>query len=377
MRTKTVILCCTVALFTLLCGSSVLGQIIYGQPTSGNVGVVYTSWKASYPTGSDTTVSQFAMPFNGFVPIKDDLDVSIFMANASTSVDSDREYKMSGLSDVRIQGNHSFVDDQILLSLGISLPTGKKKLNDNERPALQQLSQNYLDFPVQRLGEGFGFNILLGGATMLGERIRGGAGLMYQYVGSYEPYEGWDKYNPGDLISANVGADFEGESSVVSVDAIYTMYTDDKTDDRRIFKQSGQLDMRLAAQSGNEKRTFSGLARYVMRGDNKRYDTTGLETPAIKLYGDEFSLGGGVSFVIGESMFIAPTVELRAIAGNGESLEDEIEGASVFGFGSSLGRRVGENINLTGGFKYFTGSANGGDIDLSGYQFTLGLSATM
>ena len=379
MRSKHLILLGTLAAFLILCGGSATAQIVYGQPASGNVTAYITHWKVTADDGTETTLNQFAIPLTGFVPVREDFEVSLYIANASNSVDfPDAEYKLSGLSDVRLQANHSFVEDQLLLSVGVNLPTGKKKLSLGEEWAvLRALSQNYLDFPVVRLGEGLGFNALLGGAAMLSEKIRGGAGIMYQYVGKYEPYEGYADYDPGDLISANAGADFEGKRSTLSIDAILTMYTDDKKDSEKIFRQSTQLDLRLSARVGDEKKSFAGMARYVMRGDNKQYDESGAEISSLKMFGDEFSIMGGATFMFANEMYFSPAAELRSIAGNGENLEAEIEGATIIGFGGTLGKRIGENLNLEGGFKYYTGSAHGGDLDLSGYQITFGLAATM
>ena len=64
-------------------------------------------------------------------------------------------------------------------------------------------------------------------------------------------------------------------------------------------------------------------------------------------------------------------IDLRLIAAN----EYELESANVLGIGSDFGRNFTETINLTVGLKYYSGSADGGNIDLSGYQLSAGLTA--
>ncbi|MCP4704770.1 MAG: hypothetical protein GY865_09185, partial [candidate division Zixibacteria bacterium] len=40
-----------------------------------------------------------------------------------------------------------------------------------------------------------------------------------------------------------------------------------------------------------------------------------------------------------------------------------------------FGKQFSEDLDVNIGFKYYTGSADGGDIDLQGFQLSLGLAA--
>ncbi len=373
MLTKTTFT--ALALLLVLAGASaVQGQIVYGQPTAGNLRAVYNSWTLD-ENGSETTISQFMFPVTGFVPLDEDFELSFYAANSTNNLEAaGTEYKLSGLSDVRLQVNHSFSEDHLLVTAVVNLPTGKKELDFGEEwQVLQALSTNYLSFPMQRFGEGFGFSLLLGGATMLGDNTRGGAGIMYQFVGSYKPYGGFGDYNPGDLISVNAGLDIERGSSVWSLDAIYTMYGEDKVNSLSSFKQSPQFDIRFSGRNAGEKFSLSGLVRYVMRGDNKIFNVTGLELDPIKLYGDEFSVAGALTWAFKPEWYLVPGADVRTIAGN----DADFDNSTVIGFGAALGKAMGESLKAEAGYKLYTGSADGGDIDLSGYQITFGLTASM
>lgn len=363
-----------IILLVLAGASAVQGQIVYGQPTAGNLRAVYDSWTLD-DNGAETSISQFMIPVTGFVPLQEDFEMSFYAANSSNSLEAaGQKYKLNGLSDVRVQMNHSFSEDHVLVTAVVNLPTGKKELNFGEEwQVLQALSTNYLDFPMQRFGEGFGFSLLLGGATMLGENTRGGAGLMYQYVGSYKPYEGFGDYNPGDLFSVNAGVDIDRGHTTWSLDAIYTLYTTDKVNDVSSFKQTPQMDMRLSVINAGRKIGMSGLLRYVLRGDNKTFNQDGEELEPLKLYGDEFTVAGTLRWAFRPEWYLVPSADFRSIAGN----DLDFGSSSIFSIGAAVNKDLGENMKAEVGYKLHTGSADGGNIDLSGYQITFGLTASM
>ena len=117
------------ALLAAIAVPSIHGQIIYEQPRAGYARMIYSHWKLDSDSG-EVTVNQMAVPLNGFVQLKDNWEAQFYIASASNSmsvVDSDSS--LSGLGDARLQVNHSFNEDRFLISGGINLPTGKKKLN--------------------------------------------------------------------------------------------------------------------------------------------------------------------------------------------------------------------------------------------------------
>lgn len=357
----------------LLTASSLHSQIIYDRPASGNIQVVYSHWSLKDDSAT-TKINQLTIPFNGFIPIRDNFEARLYIANASNSLTYlNSDSSLSGLSDFRIQVNRSFYDDQFLISAGMNLPTGKKKLNLNEeRAIINLLSENYLSFPMRRFGEGFGVNLLVGGATRLGS-IRCGAGMMYQYNGSYKPYEDEEKYDPGDFFSISVSADAKTDKVSYSADLIFSGYVADKLDGEKIFKQSPQFDLRLGGVYGSGQYDLHGGIRYIIRGRNTRYIAeSGAILEQLKIFGNEFSASAKAIYHPAGVWYFAPSVEMRLIAAN----EQDFGNSSILGFGGALGRKIGESFQFDLGFKYFTGSADGGDIDLSGFQISSNLMAS-
>ncbi|MEA3296489.1 MAG: transporter [candidate division Zixibacteria bacterium] len=346
-------------------------QVMYGQPASGEVHFIYSHWNVKY---GDTTVkiSQLTFPVTGFLPIRDNLEAVVYLAGSSNDVKlpDATNYSLSGLGDMRLQFNRSFKEDQLLLSVGVNLPTGKKKLSAaNETPVLHMLSQNFLDFSMRRFGEGFGFSMLLGGAQKFGE-WRCGAGLMYKFSGKYEPYERIGKYDPGDLISLNAGADWFNDKMSLSGNVVYAFYTSDKLDGREMFRQSTQLNMDVSFGYRIEDLQLNAGVGYLLRGRNTLYLE---EEDKLKIYGNEFRLRGGAIWALAQDWHIGPTAELKLIAAN----EKELGSSTILNIGGTVARDISDQVDVFGGIEYFTGQANGGDIDLSGLQLTVGVTASL
>ncbi|UCD17493.1 MAG: hypothetical protein JSV44_00875 [Candidatus Zixiibacteriota bacterium] len=365
--------CCLLAVLLAVCSPAAWGQILYGQPTAGSIQFSYTDWSIESSSGK-TTISQLTIPVNGFIPLQNDFEALFYVASSSNDlVERGTEYSLAGMSDFRLMLNRSFMDDHLVTSLGVNLPLGKKKLDlSKEWIIIDYLSDNYLSFPVRRFGEGLGLSLLFGGAGSAGE-MRYGAGVMYQYNGTYEPYEGYDDYNPGDLVSFNLGAEIHSDEFTLGSDLIISLYTADRSGDTRVYKQGDQVDFRLAGSHGTELFAATAAVRYLWRGAQTGYDTdTDKEIESLKSYGNEFVVTGMVSWSLMSDWSFAPAAELKLISAN----EMGFDNSSVFGFGAGIGRKLGERVNFDVGARLYTGNADGGNVDLSGFQITGGLTGT-
>jgi len=373
MATRTLQLFAIVLLLGVMSVSG-YAQIIQGTPVSGGLSVHYSSWTVTYADESEETISQLAIPLSGLIPLKDNLEATYYIANASSYLETvDNDYSLNALSDLSIQLSQSLAQDHLLLSAGVNLPTGKKELDlDEEWLVLQILSADYLQMPIRQAGEGLGFNFIIGGATQLGPNARGGIGLSYEINGEYDPYEGVSDYDPGDVFNINGGVDFGTDSARLSFEAIYATFSSDQLDGDDVFKQSSQIDFRASGMKAGQSVTWSGLVRYLVRGDNEQLstDTAVAELEAFQLYGNEFAAAGAALFRLGRNFHAGPSLQYRAIA------ESDVTGSSsVIGLGAAFSTALSEAVALDGGSTYLTGDADGGDLDLSGYTATLGLSA--
>jgi hypothetical protein len=191
-------------------------------------------------------------------------------------------------------------------------------------------------------------------------------------MGTYEPYEGLGDYNPGNLLSLQVGADTKKDQFFLSASLVFSTYATDKLDGNKVLRPGRQFEIRLSGDYGGEKYALGADVRYLLRGRNTRYDRTETMLEQLRLYGNEFGVNGRVSWYLDEVWSVAPSVQLRVIGAN----EYDFDASTIIGLGADVARSIGEGVDLGVGLKYFTGSADGGDIDLSGYQLSANLMAS-
>lgn len=372
-----------VVVLSLFMAASASGQIVFGQPASAQAHFVYSSWTLTENIfGVETTISQWYIPVHGFVPLRDNLEARIYLATSSSSgsVEGfDLENSVSGFSDARVQISQALSDDRILISGGVNLPMGKTELDIfDEYPLITVLSQDFLDFPLRRLGEGLGFNLMLGGATAVGE-ARIGGGVMYRFTGEYTPYSGTfgdttivaGDYNPGDVITVNAGADLPTGNITWSTNVIWTMYGDDKLDGVKTFKQSQQLDFGIIGSYRSDPYIINGWISYVLRGNNTEYAGADLVPSESKYYGNEFAAGASFTYKTAGDWSFTPVAKLRIIGEN----ELSFGSSNIMSFGATVAKTISQGLGASAGFRYYTGSAISDLIDLTGYQLSVGLLA--
>lgn len=364
-----------ISLLTLMTGS-VSAQVVYGQPASVAVRAQFASWNID-SADSTESISQVHFPVGAFVPVADNTELLIHFYGAKSNFEQAdaSSIDLSGVGDAQLQLNQSLADDQLILGLGVNLPLGKKKLTfDKEAHVLIALARDYLRLPSRGLGEGLGLNLLVGGAKMMGS-YRCGAGIRYQYNGKYDPYDDTPDFNPGDALSVTVGADRQTDGNEYYVDFSWTLYTKDKLKGDEVFRQSTQIALGAGYAINWESSRLYIDAGYLIRGRNSTYspsDSTTVESKK-KLNGNELRASLRYVMQMKEVWSITPTGEFRTIAANDNGLDK----SSIFGLGVSIGRKLSESMSLTTVGKYYTGKADGGELTLTGMQFSLGLTANL
>jgi len=280
------------------------------------------------------------------------------------------DYELNGLTDLRLQVSRSYSRDRYLLSAGLNLPTGKTGLGlDSDWLVMNLLTQNFLQFPSRRLGEGLGLNLMAGTATTWGDR-RLGASVTLNHAGGYEAYEGEGDYDPGDSLVLTAGIEGDRRNLVWRGDVTFTTHTDDQLEGRKVYSQGDQFGLHAGASLERDGRHANVDVRYLVRGRNSLFDDSESLASRLKVYGNELALAGSLTWVKPDGLYFGPQAEMRRIAGN----EFGFGSSTVLGVGILAGRPLGELLNLLGGFKFFTGSTDDGNIDLSGYQISLSMS---
>ena len=380
MRTKMILL---LVVTTLLIGATAQAQIMFGKPAAGDIEFYFSSWELT-EDGTTTEITQSVVPMRGFVPLGENMEGLIYVAASGSQVVRGTviDHSLNGISDVRMQVSRSLANDQFLISVGLNLPTGKTELTlDEEVTVLNYLAKNYIELPVRRLGEGLGFSVLVGTARMIGD-WRAGGSISYRYSGSYAPYAGVTDFNPGDKISLNVGVDRQMEATALSFDITYGMYGTDQWDGDDIYEQSTELGLRAGFNWNKDVNHIGVAVGYLARGRNTIYVTDpsqddATEAQEAKVYGNEFYGRASWGRDVAQVWRITPSVEFRSIAENESLVEDEqnMGSATIIGLGTTVARKLSDQVGFDIGGRYFTGDADGGNIDLTGYQVRLGLTA--
>jgi hypothetical protein len=370
MVTKKALMALGMICLLITAGSAdVVAQIVYGQPASARAGIVFTYWKLDAGQDSSTSVSQVWFPVNAFVPLDDNLEARFFFSTTSSTLSIGTfDADAVGAGDLQLQVSKSFLEDQLLLSVGTNLPTGKTKLElTDERQIIQALSESFLDFPSRRYGEGFGFNVLAGFAQRAGS-VNIGGGLMYRFAGEYTPYEGASDYDPGDVFSGNFGVNWKDEFALWSVTLGFGISGTDKSDGVNAFKQSPYVDLSVANVLTREKFQLTNQARYLLRGNNKQY-AAGLEIISDRFFGNELHLSSRMEYSLSPEWFAGPLVLFRHIGANGFDFGKSYTAK----LGAQLGRKFAAASRFNVDVRYLFGQANDGMIDLSGVQVSSGI----
>ena len=370
-------LCAAILTLLLLATATARSQIIYGQPSSGGLTLTYSHWTVKRTADSTTTIGQLATPLGVFVPLADNRELLVSAAGAFNRLEQPgaSNQKLSGFSDVKLQYNQSFADDRLLLSLGLNLPTGKRRLSPgDEENVLLMLSNDFLSFPIRRTGEGLGVNILVGGAQMLGAWRCGGS-LSYYYQGEYKPYDWRDNYNPGDAFSAGLSADREFGAVTAGGGIKVTLFGTDKEGDKDRLKLGTRVDLSVFGRwHSGDNSSLEGQIGYLIRGDYKTYqhDTAGTSESESRIFGNQFVSSLAYSRQLSPRFTMIPSAELRLIG----AVDGRLGSATIAGLGSGAQYELGESLRLDSSFEYCFGNANGGDWDVSGYQLSAGVVLT-
>jgi hypothetical protein len=141
-------------------------------------------------------------------------------------------------------------------------------------------------------------------------------------------------------------------------------------DGESVFRQSRQFDWRLRCDYTGERASFAAMARYVWRGQNRVYSESGYVTP--KLFGNEFMVMTEYTQLFGGNGSLRP-LPIQTDCRRRNYDRDRFCSSNVF-LRAKVGRHLSEQFSASVGAKLYTGSADDGDVDISGFRLTLALT---
>jgi len=368
----------TLGVLTLVAGICTAGQagaqIIHGQRPELTQGLTFMSWDVS--GDEDFSIQEWHVPLMLRAGVAENVEVAATAAvmNAVGELELEDE-AISGLTDSKVQVSASFLDDQFLASAGVSLPTGQKKLNNEQQSLLTWLASDFLTFPVRNPGEGLNLFGQVGSAIPLGQWVLGTSAAVY-LSGSYEPYDNGREYQPGSRIILNVGTErIWPANHRLTCDLLMIYTTDDKLEGRAIFRDGVQFDARVHGTVAIGKNSIDGGVRYILRSKDKQpgADVDLIAEPD-KRHGDDFRLHAGARVPIGNSVSGWISADAKFLSANDYPKASPFfeDAARLTGFGGGVDFAMGSRSRAGIGVRAWTGSSDGalglGALDLSGIE---------
>jgi len=332
---------------------------------SASLGPVYETWSFADPVQQSTFdnagnarvtgASQWSVPIGVVVPLGTRWSFDLSGAFASGQVDLEGTdpsldtdgYALSGLTDVKLRLTGPLAGDNVLVTLGLNVPTGKTELDAEELSALRVLAAPALSFQTPALGTG------LGGTTgiVLARQFGGWAwafGASYEFRGKYNPVAalqagaGQSDFNPGDGVHLSLGADGLLGSHGMTLGLSADVFTTDKltfTGDGASAEQSVKLgpvfsadwQLRLATPRARE------LTLYAVDRYRSSFSQAGT---AVEGSSGNY-LDAGLRAVWGVSPSLGILTALNARHQTGLSVDNSLATAAVAGGGATLGLVLG------------------------------------
>lgn len=368
-------------MFIFFAASSALeAQIVYGQPKALSARIVYQSWKLTVG-GEELNLTQSAFPFNFFLPVADNWEVHVASAISHSNLDASAlTATLTSVSGTSVRVFHSFAEDRVFVSGGITLPLGKTNLDTVEVALAELISDDYLSTPVKQVSEGLGFSGQIGVASESNDWLLYGATLSYNLNGPFTYFKDGDKYNPGDEIAVQGSATARQGDGALDLDLSYRHYLADKVGSREVFKSGGVF---LAVATGRyrfgEVSTALTLA-HIIRNKNSVLFGASLQGEEKNSNSDKTVVSGTVAYSVSPRVTASLLAGYRALSANDyETSSTNFSGKSdVVSFGGGLEYSApDQSYSVFGKLVVNNGKANKSApaeqvIDVSGTEFSFG-----
>ena len=159
---------------------------------------------------ADETITELALPLFVTIPAGSRLSFDVGTAYARAHVTSGATRSdISGLTDTQIRGSYTLGSDFVVLTAGVSLPTGQRSVTLEQLLAAGRIGNDFLAFPVSNMGTGLAATGGVALARSLGD-WNVGAGVSVRRSRAYEPFDvpGQSfRYQPGNEVRGRIGVD--------------------------------------------------------------------------------------------------------------------------------------------------------------------------
>lgn len=193
-------------------------------------------------TGETRTVRQAASRLSSTFEIQEDLDLVLYTSGGASQDRAADTAQLGGLADVKLKGFLHAWRRQLLLSVGVNLPTGRTALSEEEIRVAQAISPTVLGFRMREYGRGLDadFGAALGRSLTPTATVGVGANVLVR--GKYDLDE-VTEYAPGSEVAVTAGIDWRSPRSVLTFDLVYRAFGTDQQNGQDSYDDGNQLEL--------------------------------------------------------------------------------------------------------------------------------------
>jgi len=335
------------------------------------IGSYFQGWKIE---GQIVPINQISVPLVLALPLGTNMHLILTHKPAYTWWED--QIKISGPSDTWVQMNYMLVRNAVLVNLGVGVPTGKTRLNNDQLLMTQLLSKNIFRFSLPVYGQGLCLKGGIAGAYPISDRVILGMGAQYIKKGSYYPVDYTytylvgnelysetysPEYQAGDEISGQVGLDIAVSQDVkVMVDLMMTHYGRDMLDGVETYG-SGQ---KLMVEGGvfyrfPDEKYIWGHILYRRKGKSEIRQGLDFESEEYNSSGNQFDVDIHADLTSAENAKFALLFNGRFYGEN----EYGVGKANIAGAGVGMHYEASPTTDFDFHLKYLTGSTDDRSIE--------------
>lgn len=331
-------------------------------------GFNYQNWKIE----NDVPISEFVVPLSSVTVVNRNFTVSASTNTAYARLGSSND-NIFGFTDTRITGTYITMENKLLLSGGISIPSGKTSIEQNQVAIASAIAQYPLDFRIPSYGQGLTLNGNVSYALELkGIILSAGVGGVYRK--GFKPLFTSDSvYKPGSEFSVSAGTELRPmgrDGTRFDIDASYTFYRADTYGGSEVLKSGRKfiLNVRSVSQINN----FGLLIFLRERSKGRNELGTGvLQLESKNSNGNQLDAGVTGSLTISRVVSFVSLVEYKYYSKN----EYEDNGALITGVGGGMNLTFSRSFLIDLQYKYSFGSLRNKNSStlINGYEISGGL----
>lgn len=292
----------------------------------------------------------------------------VAMSGAATSYLGLNDTRIGGMTDLRLRAIYRPTPEWVLAA-GSVVPLGLYELTANEVTTAQWIWNPRSGFPLNRLGEGFGWELTAARAVPLTPRLSAGIAAGYLRHAEFDLLEsGTGAYRLGPEFSASIALDWRLENAaVLIVDSRFRFFGNDRLAGKDYIEQGDQVDLGASL----ELPVGAYLTRWGMRighkTDNELLylsdDQAAADSVAISVAGGStFGFQARVGRALSPSVLAYAEGTLDVVSGSDYALPTNGTAVSI---GPGFGWRINEMFSVGGRISWLHSSGTD-DLDFTG-----------